>query len=58
MCTGFWSLDHLGYALILCSNPDEYLSRPTSNAHFHCFGPEPDLDATLSYLAAIKACGS
>ncbi|KAL5482890.1 hypothetical protein ACEPAI_9485 [Sanghuangporus weigelae] len=44
MCVGFWSLDHTDYALILCSDPDEYLSRPTSTAHFHCFGPELDLD--------------
>jgi len=38
MCVGFWSLDHPQYALILCSNRDEYLSRPTANAHFHSFG--------------------
>ncbi|PCH39817.1 DUF833-domain-containing protein [Wolfiporia cocos MD-104 SS10] len=37
MCVAFWSLEHPNYALILCSNRDEYLSRPTSNAHFHSF---------------------
>ncbi|KZT65847.1 DUF833-domain-containing protein [Daedalea quercina L-15889] len=39
MCVAFWSLEHPAYALILCSNRDEYLSRPTANAHFHSFEP-------------------
>lgn len=37
MCVGFWSLENPDYALILCSNRDEYLSRPTAPAHFHSF---------------------
>ncbi|GBE83257.1 DUF833-domain-containing protein [Sparassis latifolia] len=37
MCVGFWCLEHPRYALIMCSNRDEYLSRPTSEAHFHSF---------------------
>ncbi|KAI0357579.1 DUF833-domain-containing protein [Trametes cingulata] len=39
MCVGFWSLEHPRYALVLCSNRDEYLSRPTAPAHWHSFGP-------------------
>ncbi|OBZ68641.1 Transport and Golgi organization 2 [Grifola frondosa] len=38
MCVGFWSLTHPKYALILCNNRDEYLSRPTAPAHLHSFG--------------------
>ncbi|KAH8091054.1 DUF833-domain-containing protein [Cristinia sonorae] len=37
MCVGFWSLEHPDYALILCSNRDEVLPRPTAPAHFHSF---------------------
>ncbi|TCD68325.1 hypothetical protein EIP91_010963 [Steccherinum ochraceum] len=37
MCVGFWSLEHDEYALILCSNRDESLPRPTAPAHFHSF---------------------
>jgi len=39
MCVGFWSLGHLDYALILCTNRDEFLSRPTENASFRPAGP-------------------
>ncbi|EJF63273.1 hypothetical protein DICSQDRAFT_55616 [Dichomitus squalens LYAD-421 SS1] len=39
MCVCFWTLDHPEYALILCSNRDEYLHRPTAPAHWHSFGP-------------------
>ncbi|KAI0819237.1 DUF833-domain-containing protein [Trametes gibbosa] len=39
MCVGFWSLEHPEYALILCSNRDEFLARPTAPAHWHAFGP-------------------
>jgi len=39
MCVGFWSLTDRTYALILCTNRDEYLSRPTLPAHFHSFEP-------------------
>jgi len=37
MCVGFWCLEHPRYALIMCSNRDEFLSRPTAPAHFHSF---------------------
>ncbi|KAH7885478.1 NRDE protein-domain-containing protein [Phlebopus sp. FC_14] len=37
MCVAFFTLEHPEYALILCSNRDEYLSRPTEFAHFHSF---------------------
>lgn len=37
MCVGFWCLEHPRYARIMCSNRDEYLSRPTAPAHFHSF---------------------
>ncbi|KAI0041430.1 DUF833-domain-containing protein [Auriscalpium vulgare] len=39
MCVGFWSLTHPAYALILCTNRDEDLARPTAPAHFHSFAP-------------------
>jgi len=42
MCVGFWSLEHPDYALILCTNRDEFLSRPTMDAKFHSFGPEAE----------------
>ncbi|KAF5377933.1 hypothetical protein D9615_006716 [Tricholomella constricta] len=37
MCIALWALDYQDYALILCSNRDEFLSRPTQDAHFHNF---------------------
>ncbi|KAF9222981.1 DUF833-domain-containing protein [Gyrodon lividus] len=40
MCVAFFTLEHPDYALILCNNRDEYLSRPTEFAHFHSFGEE------------------
>ncbi|CCL99742.1 uncharacterized protein FIBRA_01764 [Fibroporia radiculosa] len=53
MCVAFWSLEHPQYALILCSNRDEYLSRPTTPAHYHSFGdvntdPSDDSSSVLS----------
>ncbi|KAJ7019443.1 DUF833-domain-containing protein [Mycena alexandri] len=39
MCCTFWTLDHPNYALILCTNRDEYLERPTLPAAFHSWGP-------------------
>jgi len=42
MCVVFWSLRHPDYSLILCSNRDEFLSRPTLPAQFHGFGSETD----------------
>jgi len=38
MCVAFFTLDHPEYALILCSNRDEHLARPTEPACFHSFG--------------------
>ncbi|KAJ8691703.1 hypothetical protein PTI98_011246 [Pleurotus ostreatus] len=38
MCITFWTLEHPNYALILCTNRDEFLDRPTENAHWHSFG--------------------
>ncbi|KAG7445612.1 DUF833-domain-containing protein [Guyanagaster necrorhizus] len=38
MCIAFWTLDHPDYALILCTNRDEFLDRPTLDARFHSFG--------------------
>lgn len=37
MCVGFYTLEHPEYALVLCSNRDEYLERPTDLACFHSF---------------------
>ncbi|KAF8816565.1 DUF833-domain-containing protein [Phlegmacium glaucopus] len=42
MCIGIWTLEHPDYALILCTNRDEFLDRPTLNAQFHLFGVEAD----------------
>ncbi|KAG8925611.1 hypothetical protein FRC02_009541 [Tulasnella sp. 418] len=35
MCVGFYTLAHPDYALILCTNRDEFLERPTLRAQFH-----------------------
>ncbi|KIM81059.1 hypothetical protein PILCRDRAFT_821898 [Piloderma croceum F 1598] len=48
MCVGFWSLEHPDYALILCTNRDEFLSRPTMAAEFHSFGHEAEKASILS----------
>lgn len=45
MCVGFWSLEHPDYALILCTNRDEFLSRPTMAAQFHSFGLSTECDS-------------
>ncbi|KAF6747865.1 NRDE protein-domain-containing protein [Ephemerocybe angulata] len=37
MCIAVWTLDHPDYALILGNNRDEFLDRPTQNAHWHSF---------------------
>ncbi|KAM6503492.1 NRDE domain containing protein [Amanita muscaria] len=42
MCVGVWALEHPQYALILCTNRDEYLERATQNAHFHNFGEKTE----------------
>ncbi|KAF8074026.1 NRDE protein-domain-containing protein [Lyophyllum atratum] len=59
MCIALWALDHQDYALILCSNRDEFLSRPTQDAHFHSFGKDTGSaqDNVLSGLD-IKAGGT
>ncbi|KDQ62816.1 hypothetical protein JAAARDRAFT_30726 [Jaapia argillacea MUCL 33604] len=44
MCVGFWAFDHGDYALLLCTNRDEFLARPTTQADFHSFGHESDPD--------------
>lgn len=38
----------MGIFRILCTNRDEYLSRPTVNAHFHSFSQEPHENFVLS----------
>ncbi|KAK7048756.1 NRDE protein-domain-containing protein [Favolaschia claudopus] len=49
MCVAFWTLDHPDYALILCSNRDEFLARPALPAAFHDHSPEmAEHDATVS----------
>ena len=35
----FSKLTNPGMCRILCANRDEYLSRPTADAHFHSFEP-------------------
>ncbi|CAE6518285.1 unnamed protein product [Rhizoctonia solani] len=37
MCLAFWTLTHPQYALIVASNRDEFLSRPTIPADWHNF---------------------
>ncbi|CAE6501943.1 unnamed protein product [Rhizoctonia solani] len=37
MCLAFWTLTHPRYALIIASNRDEFLSRPTVPADWHNF---------------------
>ncbi|KAI0754784.1 DUF833-domain-containing protein [Daedaleopsis nitida] len=44
MCVGFWTLEHPDFALMLCNNRDEFLNRPTANAHWHSFGPVHGFD--------------
>ncbi|KAG7087931.1 hypothetical protein E1B28_011977 [Marasmius oreades] len=51
MCIVFWTFDHPDYSLILCSNRDEYLSRPTKDAAFHSF--EHDHEAHSNAPGAI-----
>lgn len=42
MCICAFTLTHPDYALILCSNRDELLARPTASAHFHSFEKPSD----------------
>ncbi|KAI5980911.1 NRDE protein-domain-containing protein [Pisolithus albus] len=48
MCVAFFTLEHPDYALILCSNRDEYLTRPTEFAHFHSFEAQGHLHDGIS----------
>ncbi|KAF8956526.1 NRDE protein-domain-containing protein [Flammula alnicola] len=60
MCIGIWTLKHPEYALILCTNRDEFLDRPTQNAHFHSFGNEANPDNSGQILSGrdLQAGGS
>jgi len=60
MCIGIWTLEHPEYALILCTNRDEFLNRPTQNAHFHSFGNETNADNSDQILSGrdVQAGGS
>ncbi|KIK51607.1 hypothetical protein GYMLUDRAFT_50423 [Collybiopsis luxurians FD-317 M1] len=55
MCIVFWTLDHPDYSLIICSNRDEFLSRPTKSAHFHSFNQHEA--AENSILSGIDDVG-
>ncbi|KIJ17585.1 hypothetical protein PAXINDRAFT_161750 [Paxillus involutus ATCC 200175] len=57
MCVAFFTLDHPEYALILCSNRDESLSRPTEFAHFHSFWEESHSLQEATVLSGIDAQG-
>ncbi|KIY51510.1 DUF833-domain-containing protein [Fistulina hepatica ATCC 64428] len=39
MCIALAAFDRAGYALIVCTNRDEFLDRPTLDAHWHAFEP-------------------
>ncbi|KIL00216.1 hypothetical protein PAXRUDRAFT_29994 [Paxillus rubicundulus Ve08.2h10] len=58
MCVAFFTLDHPEYALILCSNRDEFLSRPTEFAHFHSFGDYSLQEATVLSGIDIQGGGT
>ncbi len=53
MCIGVWTLSHPEYALILGSNRDEFLSRPTLDAEWHSFGDENTTPSVLSGLDVL-----
>jgi len=40
MCIALFSFDHPVYSVVLCSNRDEFLHRPTTHARFHNFETE------------------
>jgi len=58
MCVGFWSLEHPDYALILCTNRDEFITRPTMPAHFHSFGHEAANEANILSGIDLRAGGT
>ncbi|KAK0221484.1 NRDE protein-domain-containing protein [Armillaria fumosa] len=53
MCIAFWTLEHPNYALILCTNRDEFLDRPTLDAHFHSFGRDVSEGDVLSGIDVL-----
>ncbi|KAI6102333.1 NRDE protein-domain-containing protein [Pisolithus croceorrhizus] len=56
MCVAFFTLEHPDYALILCSNRDEYLFRPTEFAHFHSFETQGCLHHGISQDQQLGQC--
>ncbi|KAI6151439.1 NRDE protein-domain-containing protein [Pisolithus thermaeus] len=56
MCVAFFTLEHPDYALILCSNRDEYLFRPTEFAHFHSFETQGYLRHGISQDQQLEQC--
>ncbi|KAF5381192.1 hypothetical protein D9757_007898 [Collybiopsis confluens] len=54
MCIVFWTLDHPDYSLIICTNRDEFLDRPTESAHFHSFNKH---EANPNVLSGIDNVG-
>ncbi|RDB14538.1 Transport and Golgi organization 2 [Hypsizygus marmoreus] len=59
MCIALWALDHQDYALIICSNRDEFLDRPTLDANFHNF--ESNAGSAEGYILSgrdVKAGGT
>jgi len=48
MCIAIFTVDHPDYSVILCSNRDEVLDRPTTRAHFHNFEPLPEAEVDSS----------
>jgi len=58
MCIFFFTLDHPVYCLIIATNRDEFLARPTKDAHWHNFSqldPEAAAEAAPSILSGIDA---
>lgn len=58
MCVGFYTLEHPEYALVLCSNRDEYLDRPTNSAHFHSFDKHSLSEANILSGIDVRAGGT
>ncbi|TRM60558.1 NRDE protein-domain-containing protein [Schizophyllum amplum] len=59
MCIAFSALDQLGYALIICTNRDEFLRRPTMASDWHSFDQDPN-GSTRPVLSGrdVKAGGT
>ncbi|WAR58200.1 hypothetical protein PtB15_5B432 [Puccinia triticina] len=56
MCIAFWSpKNQLGYRLILASNRDEFLNRPSLPANWHSFEPIDQSLLPVSASAALEA---